>query len=120
MQQPCSEAERPSRELCDCGSGIFCSRDPVFKPLFAVWLSIFVPGDKWKVSKSPLCCDSVQGEGDNLFPIKVSFGLETKEKRAVCWLSLADREPVTDQLINTEGFKYTVSQKKKKKAFENT
>lgn len=52
------------------------------------------------------------GEGENLFPIKVSFGLETKEKRAVCWLHLADREPVTDQLINTENFKYTVSQKK--------
>lgn len=46
-----------------------------------------------------------EGGGENLFAIKVSFGLETKEKRAVCWLCLADREPVTDQLINTEGFK---------------
>jgi len=90
---------------------------PCFKPLFAVWLGVFVPGDKWNVSKSPLCCDSVQGEGENLFPVKVSFGLETKEKRAVCWLSLADREPVTDQLIDTQGFKYTVSQKK---AYKNT
>lgn len=94
-----------SQELCGLRWWEFLFQRPCFKPLFAVGLSIFVPGDKWKVSTSPLCCDSVQGEGENLFPIKVSFGLETKEKRAVCWLTLADREPVTDQLINTEGFK---------------
>lgn len=88
------------------------SRGPVSNPCLLSGLAFFfVPGDKWKGSKSPLCCDSVQREGENLFPIKVSFGLETKEERAVCWLSLADRAPVTDRLINTEGFKYTVSPK---------
>lgn len=43
--------ERLSQELCGCvwwwWEGL--CQGPCFKAWFAVWLSIFVPGDKWKV-----------------------------------------------------------------------
>lgn len=55
---------------------------PPFKPLFAVWLSSFVPGHKCKVSKSPLCCDSLQGEGENLTPHKSFFWLGDKREKS--------------------------------------
>lgn len=50
------------------GGGLWWWEAACFKAPFAVWLNIFVPGDKWKASISPLCCDSVRGEGRTYSP----------------------------------------------------
>lgn len=96
----------------DCSGGSFCSEDPVSNPSLLSGLAFLFLVINRRFSNYHCVVTRCREREKTYCPYKFLLAWRQKRKEQVFWLRLADREPVTDQPINTKDFKYTVSQKK--------
>lgn len=95
-----------------CSGGSFCSGDPASNTSLLSGLAFLFLVINRRFSNYHCVVTQCRRRDKTYFPSKILLAWRQKRNEQFFWLKLADREPVTDQLINTEGFKYTVSQKK--------
>lgn len=96
----------------DCSGGSFCSEDPVSNLSLLSGLAFLFLVLNRRFSNYHCVVTQCREREKTYFPYKFLWLGDKKRKEQFFWLRLADREPVTDHLINTKDFKYTVSQKK--------
>lgn len=90
----------------DCSSGSFCSGDPVSNPSLLSGLAFLFLVIHRRFFNYHCVVTQCREREKTYFPYTFLLAWGQKRKELFFWLRLADREPVTDRLINTEDFKY--------------
>lgn len=95
----------------DRGGGSFCSGDPVSNSSLLSGLAFLFLMINRRFLNYHCVVTQCREREKTYFPYTFLLAWRQKRKEQVFWLRLADREPVTDQLINTEDFKYSQPKK---------